>query len=47
MLAVSTGALRKDVPLEPIFVEQPRSVKTKRLSAGQNLFFFFLNQKSS
>lgn len=41
MLAVSTGALRKDVPLEPIFVEQPGSVKTKRLSAGQNLFFFF------
>ncbi|KAE8541380.1 hypothetical protein D1P53_002739 [Cryptococcus gattii VGV] len=36
MLAVSTGALRKDVPLEPIFVEQPGSVKTKRLSAGQH-----------
>lgn len=43
MLAVSTGALRKDVPLEPIFVEQPGSVKTKRLSAGQNLFFFFFS----
>lgn len=34
MLAVSTSALPKDMPLEPIFVEQSGSVKTKRLSAG-------------
>lgn len=33
MLAVSTGALPKDMPVEPIFVE-PGSVKTKRLNAG-------------
>lgn len=34
MLAASTSALPKDMPLEPIFVEQPASVKTKRLSTG-------------
>lgn len=34
MLAVSTSALPKDMPLEPIFVERSGSVKTKRLSAG-------------
>nr|KIR48337.1 hypothetical protein I312_02181 [Cryptococcus bacillisporus CA1280] len=33
MLAVSTSALPKDMPVEPIFAE-PGSVKTKRLSAG-------------
>lgn len=34
MLAASTSALPKDMPLEPIFVEQPASVKTKRLRTG-------------
>ncbi|EAL23082.1 hypothetical protein CNBA6070 [Cryptococcus deneoformans B-3501A] len=34
MLAASTSALPKDMPLEPIFVEQPASVETRRLSTG-------------